>query len=291
MSSGVKRRSDLALPPVYRSTTPAPLIIDFHPFGPPSIEEGFSGLTVIAAGRHESPAGQAGMVVLTPLGTAAGTTPAWNVTHYAPWPNDEQFAIDLLDYIEAHACIDTARVYLTGFAIGAQMAAVVACDHADRITALAAVSGIYDPAGCQPSRALPIIAFNGTADPMIPYAGGIGPNVPKLGLDAATTAGETAMISRLAPIPEVVNRWVRRDGCQPAPHTTVPAKSVTLKRWNRCRGGADIDWYLISGAGHTWPSSPGTKALGTLLGPTSDAIPATDLIIQFFDRYRLPPHS
>lgn len=286
-SGGLERKSDVWLPKGYRSDLPAPLIIDFHAFAPRSIEEGFSGLT-IKRDDGSIPADTAGTVVLTPLGIAAGTTPAWNVTHYAKWADDEGFAIDLLDQVEKTTCIDTHRVYLTGFAIGAQMAAVVACDHADRITAFAAVSGIFDPAGCKPSRAVPVLTFNGTADPMIPYKGGIGPNVPMLNLDAATSAGETDMIARLKPVPDVIDTWVQRDGCGATPDTFKAAPDATLSEWSGCKDGAVVKSYLFQGGGHAWPQSPGTKALAGLLGPTPTSLPATDLILAFFSEHKLP---
>ena len=289
-SGGLSRVSDVFVPDRKPSSPPAPLIIDFHAFAPRSIEKAFSGLTVKRP-DGTVPAERAGAIVLTPLGIAAGTTPAWNTADYAGWADDDQFTIDLLDHVERTACIDRRRVYLTGFAIGGQMAAVVACGHADRITAFAAVSGLFDPAGCEPSRAMPVLAFHGTADPMIPYTGGVGPNVPKLGLDAATIAGEAGMVARLAPIPTVIDTWVRRDACKGTAARSTPAAAVTLQRWTNCGGGASIEVYIFDGGGHAWPQSPGTTALASLLGPTPTSLNGTDLMLGFFARQRLPAPS
>lgn len=50
---------------------------------------------------------------------------------------DVNFTAELLDYLEGNFCVDTNRVFATGHSWGGDMAAVVACFLADRITASA----------------------------------------------------------------------------------------------------------------------------------------------------------
>ena len=57
---------------------------------------------------------------------------------------------------------------------------MVVLERAGRYAAVAPVAGIQNPAGCHPSRPVPVVAFHGTADPFVSYTGAIGPAALKL---------------------------------------------------------------------------------------------------------------
>ena len=105
-----------------------------------------------------------------------------------------------------------------GFASGGIMATVLACGAADRIAAVAVVSGMTSFEGCDPSRPVPMLGVHGTGDPVLLFNGGIG--------DASYLQGGTQK-AYLAPagqddldgegMPEVARAWaglqgVRRGG-------------------------------------------------------------------------------
>ena len=119
------------------------------------------------------------------LGTTLTPEPHWNFTTLGPLgpgaPDDVAFIDDLLNAVEAELCIDSARVFSTGFSVGAGLSVRLACDLSDRIAAIAPVSGVYFPPfnprripepGCLSTRPVPVIAFHGTADPGVPFEGG-----------------------------------------------------------------------------------------------------------------------
>jgi polyhydroxybutyrate depolymerase len=114
----------------------------------------------------------------------------WNVpgTTLPPGmpPDDEQFLSDTIDYVQSILCVDAKRVYGTGYSGGGRMISQYACDHPDRIAAIAPVVGLRagypisgqnypDPATCTPSRPVPVVTFAGTDDMVNPYAGGGAP--------------------------------------------------------------------------------------------------------------------
>ena len=93
----------------------------------------------------------------------------------SPGSSDQRFLIALIGHVASTICVDSHRVYVAGYSNGAFMASALACTDASKIAAVATVAGIEAPTGCHPARRVPVIAFHGTADPFVPYKGGIGP--------------------------------------------------------------------------------------------------------------------
>ena len=135
---------------------PRPLVLDFHGVG----ENAFAQADTSRFGAL----GQLdGFVVVTPSGTG---NPVHLDTTDPPATNpDLQFVAALVDQVESTQCIDTSRVYATGFSDGAIMASQLACTMSDRIAAVSTVSGLAMPPLCNLIRPVPVIAFHGTADP------------------------------------------------------------------------------------------------------------------------------
>jgi polyhydroxybutyrate depolymerase len=53
-----------------------------------------------------------------------------------------------------------------------------------------------------------------------------------------------------------------------------------------CPDGADVEMYIVAGGGHAWPGSEFSKGVEQIIGPTTFDIDATDLIWEFFQRFR-----
>ena len=70
-------------------------------------------------------------------------------------------------------CIDPARIYVNGMSNGGGMTNRLACELSDQIAAVAWSSGAYTdfPGGCHPTRPVPVMAFHGKEDPIVPYEG------------------------------------------------------------------------------------------------------------------------
>jgi poly(3-hydroxybutyrate) depolymerase len=97
----------------------------------------------------------------------------------AGWANpngrDVTFTDDMLAAISADLCIDTSRVFTTGFSYGAGMSVALACVRPDKFRAAV----VYAPAfisGVTPEQCTTPIAFfesHGVDDPVIEYATGL----------------------------------------------------------------------------------------------------------------------
>lgn len=157
------RRYLLHIPPGYQAGNPMPLVLNFHGYSSNAAEqESVSGMSVKAD--------QAGFIVVYPEGT--GESQAWHFVRGPEATADLDFSRDLITYLEAQFSIDPARVYATGISNGAQMANYLGCNLSEVIAAIAPVSGGYPPGlECNPGRPVPVVAFHGTADRLIPYEG------------------------------------------------------------------------------------------------------------------------
>ena len=111
-----------------------------------------------------------------------GSTTVWNFGALPELYSDVQFIEDLIDHMVLnHSFIDTNRVYATGYSAGGYMSYRLACDLANKITAVASVGGNFykvdDGSDClDQNREIPIMHIHGDYDPVVPYYEG-GPSV------------------------------------------------------------------------------------------------------------------
>ena len=77
---------------------------------------------------------------------------------------------ELLDEIEGAHRIDTDRVYLTGISMGGYAAWQTAIEYPDRFAAIAPVCGGGNPDEVCRIRHVPVWAFHGAKDPIVPLS-------------------------------------------------------------------------------------------------------------------------
>jgi polyhydroxybutyrate depolymerase len=269
------------VPPAYTGTKPVPVLIDLHGY--------LEGARVHATNSMLGPFGdQRGFVTITPQGSgevAAG----WEVEPGSP---DVRFVGDLLEEIRRTLCIDERRVYVAGYSNGAFLASTIACVYADRIAAIATVEGLMNPPGCNPSRPVPIVAFQGTGDEFVAYTGGLGPRAQTASANDGTgrSLGETSggkAVARSASTPKVTAAWAKRNKCEAKPQETQVAPDVTRIHY-RCPNRADVALYRIEGGGHTWPGSEFSRAIESAVGPTTFSINADEVMWAFFEAHPRP---
>src|SRR5258708_14211127 len=120
-------------------------------------------------------ADKAGLILVFP--EAVDSPPSWNAGIGALGPtgtaDDVQFTRDLISYFEHNYCVDTHRIYVTGYSEGGGMAYRVACALSNQIAAFATVEGAFYrvPGGCNPARTIPLLEIHGQADRLAPYDG------------------------------------------------------------------------------------------------------------------------
>ena len=262
VSGGERRTFLLHVPPSYDPARPAPLVISIHGFtdGPAHRRD---------ISRGNDLADQHGFIVAYPAGTGfprrwqagGGTTAGANP--------DVTFITDLLDHLSAAYSIDPERIYVNGFSNGGGMTHLLACQLAGRIAAAGSVAGAYvhPLSACQPGRAVPFIAFHGTADPIVPYEGG------------------PIRSFRLPAVPDWIAGRADLSRCDPTPTQLPLASGVNAVQYTGCRDGAEVVFYTLPGGGHAWP---GSKPLPRIIvGHTPQEIDATELMWEFFSRHRL----
>ena len=205
-----------------------------------------------------------------------GPTPYWFAAPVAD-NYDVAFISELLDHLESTLCIDQARVFSTGISNGAQMSSLLGCRLAGRIAAIAPVEGEEYLAPCD-GKPEPILAFHGTADPILPYEGG--------GLNATNIAnidywkGEApAGLPAPLGIDASMALWAKHNGCNATPTEVRVAFDVRKRTWSKCKAATVL--YIVEGGGHGWPGKP-VPAFEKAFGHTTTSIDATALEFKFF---------
>jgi polyhydroxybutyrate depolymerase len=269
------------VPPSYTGRVPTPVVIDLHGY-----EETAS--IQVALTQLGTYGDQHGFITISPQ--VAGAVPMWQTGFTS---KDVAFIGGLLQTIDDTLCVDRNRIYVTGWSNGAFLTSTIACVYAAQVAAVAPVSGIEDPAGCHPSRPVPVVAFHGTADPFVPYDGGLGPaalNLPApdgsgrtIGQEAGSNA---AKLTKGPSVPSITAAWAKRNGCAPKPTYRTVAARVTLIAYS-CPAAADVELYRVTGGGHAWPGSAASAKLASIIGFTTMAISANQIMWDFFTAHPL----
>jgi polyhydroxybutyrate depolymerase len=261
------------------SRSPLPVVLDFHGLAEGDSLEAVT--TQFAALAHRDR-----FIAVFPEGT--GSPIGWH-TQDNPSNPDLAYVSALIDQLEATQCVNEHRIYATGFSDGAIMTSLLACTMSNRIAAFAAVSGVQIQRPCG-RRHVPILAFHGTADPILYFNGGIG----AARLSNLLSGNTTATTVPLPPVrlngpgyPATVAGWARHDGCS-AKARNVRIAAHVIRRTYRCPAATAVAFYIVLGGGHAWPGSRFSEALAAYTGPTTFEINATSIIWSFFQRFELP---
>ena len=252
---GLDRSYRLFVPTGYDSAEPTPLTLNWHGLGSNGAQqEAYTG-TVVAEDR--------GYIVAFPNGVGRSFNAGLCCSGSGNPPHEEDdvgFARAIVDDIASRFCVDRRRIFSTGMSNGGYMSERLACNASDLVAAVAPVSALgYAVRNCAPTRPVPIIAFNGTEDPLVRYSG-------------ATTTMAT---------------WAERNGCNAEP-IVIEREGDYCERWEGCAEGATAEFCTINDMEHCWPSDeinivlPGFCNSGGF-GP----IDATDDMYDFFEAHPL----
>lgn len=261
--NGERRSYILYVPKSLDPAKPAPLVISMHGFA------GWPGNQVRVT-QWNKLADEQGFIVVYPRGT--GFPLRWRATNAQTVVNDLAFINALIDKLEGSYNIDPKRIYANGFSNGGGMAFALSCQLSDRIAAIGTVSGAYlfPWSECVQTRAVPLIVFHGTADPVVPYLGG-----PSKEFDLPFVA-----------VPDWVAAYANHSGCPLKAEMLAPQGKASAIRYSGCGQGAEVVFYTLQDGGHSWPGSKGTPRF--IGGETNHDIDATRLIWDFFSVHPLP---
>ena len=208
---GIARTFQLYVPPTYTGTKKVPVVFDFHGFGSNAVQQ-------MVYGNFKPEADANGFLIVAPDGQVPANR-HFNLSGEGGLQNDVQMVGALLDHVERLFCIDAKRLYATGMSDGGAMTSFLACKMSDRFAAFGAVAVIIS---CGGSRPVSIVAFSGTADPIVPFNGG---NVSCCGgahLNAA---------------PDEMARWAAHDHCDADFHDVRLSSEVRRRIWSGCDRG------------------------------------------------------
>jgi polyhydroxybutyrate depolymerase len=221
---------------------PAPLVFVLH-------GSTGKGADILADSRLAETADRHGFLLAAPDGgIAAGQGYVWNipgvptVTGKVPGPGDADDVAYLgaaIDDLAKRGCADRRRVYATGLSGGGRMTSWLGCVAADRFAAIAPVVGLRagnpsadprfpDPATCNPTRPMPVIAFAGAKDTTNPVEGG--------------GAGYWQY-----PMHRAEARWADLNGCR----EKLP-ENPERRGYTNCRASADVIAHIDPQGGHSW---------------------------------------
>lgn len=263
VSSGQEREYLLHVPNSYDSTTPTPLVISMH-------GGAMWGAAQRETSRWNQVAEEHGFIVVYPSGTEFPRM--WHAVRPGPGLTaDVRFISELIDTLGSEYNIDPARIYADGISNGGGMAFVLSCTLSDRIAAVGMVaSAQFLPwSWCTDQRAVPMIAFHGTADRLAPYRGGLSWVSP----------------DRFADITRWAANWAQRNRCTANPVESLVAADVTRLEYRDCASDAAVILYTVVGGGHTWPG--GMPLPEWFAGSTSNSIDATSRMWAFFREHPL----
>jgi polyhydroxybutyrate depolymerase len=210
-------------------------------------------------------------IVVYPSGVGGKGVRVWRVEPGAGLMKDVRFISELIDTLRAAYNIDSTRIYANGLSNGGGMSFVLSCTLSDRIAAVGMVAAAQTIpwTWCTDARAVPMIAFHGTADPEVPYNGGSSWVSPR----------------PFPSTPRWAANWARRNRCGANPVESTVAADVTRRAYTNCVDDAAVVLYTIQGGGHTWPG--GTPLPKWFVGRTTRSINATSLMWSFFGEHPL----
>ena len=117
---------------------------------------------------------------------------------------------------------------------------------------------------------MPMITINGTADPIVPFDGGVASLWGSAPRGPVLSSGDSAAL------------FAVRNGITEPPvsvQVTSGRLATTLTRW-RQPGRAPVDFYAIEDGGHTVPNREQDAPL--ILGATQRDLDAGELVAEFF---------
>lgn len=231
-----------------------PLVVVLH-------GHGGSAKQVLGRGAGESPLSlwlehvdHDGLIVAAPDGSrSARGARGWNDcrrdARTRPPVDDVGLIGAIIDLAIAAHHADPARVYLIGMSNGGMMTFRAAIALGPRIAAFATIGAAMaaDSQCPPPTHALPALLIAGTADPLVPYAGGAighGHRGTVIGVEASAQIWRR--LARLPHTPAVVERLPHRD----------PGDATRAMRtvWGTDPTGLQIELLRIDGGGHVEPS-------------------------------------
>jgi len=257
--NGLDRTYLLHLPTGDRSGRPLPLVLVLH--GAQMTSALMAQVTGLNAWADKE-----GFIVVYPQGLEQ----RWNtIRQPGSAVDDFAFMKTLIANVEIRYPVDRSRVFAVGVSNGAEFAQGLGCSDDFRFKAIVAISATLQVEGarhCTPNHTVRMIQFHGTADPIVPYLGGV-----------VAAPWRPVVIS----VADDLLLWQQLNHCAPEPKTDrLPDKGedgthVERVSFHSCASGGEVTHFRILGGGHVWP---GYADSPKVVGQTTKQIDASQYI-------------
>lgn len=235
---GGERPARVVVPSDWRADTLYPVVVLLHGY---SANSNVQNLYF----RIETLVDELQFVLVLPEGTedAAGNQ-FWNATNACcdfngSAPDDSAYLAELLDEVLDRHSGDPSRAYFFGHSNGGFMSYRMACDHAEKIAAIASLAGStwLEPEDCSPSEPVGVAQMHGTLDATVPYVGA----------------------ANLYPGAEdAVAQWRAFGSCSDAEldagrhdfDNAVLGDETEITRWEGCESDVAIELWRMENSGH-----------------------------------------
>ena len=209
--NGKTREYTLDVPNDYDPSTPYPITFGLHWRDGNSgdvVNNGYYGLKQRSAG---------GMIFVSPEGLTPNGTSGWANTG----GEDVEFVALMLDRFEEQLCIDTERVFATGFSFGGMFSNAIGCALGDRFRAIAPYAGSLW-SGCV-AGSTPVAYFG--------------------------THGVQDDVVQIGPGRDARDEFLSRNGCSTS---SSPVGSNGCVQYDGCDADNPVIWCEFTG-GHSTP--------------------------------------
>ena len=252
-SGGMDRYYRLKVPTITDPLQPLPLVFDFHGLGSNKEQQA-------AYSQFGALVGEEQFILVTPDGIDS----SWNAgaccgNAVSAAVDDVVFVSDMITEVSREYCVDSNRIYSAGMSNGGFISYRLACELSDKIAAIAPVAAANVTTSCAPSRPVPVIAFNGTADVLVSYSRGS----------------------------SAVDEWALQNQCESEPRRVYEQGDVTCFAYEECSQGATTELCIIDEGGHTWPGGFNLQDIFPWAGKTTQNIDATRQAWAFFKAHPL----
>ena len=166
----------------------------------------------------------------------------WQLNTSESSTQDIAFVEALLDDLSARYCVDSNRIYATGYSLGSMFTYELACHLNARFAAIASLAGTMPvtPNSCTLVENVSIMHIHGQDDPIISY-------------DSEWEWKAWDSVGTMRDIPSLVRFWSEQYGCQNERETESDSALHIVH--DACDEGVRVEHYRLSGVGHEWPDA------------------------------------
>lgn len=239
----------MKVPASYDAARPSPLVLFLHGYGSTGARHAsFFALGAVAESER--------VIVAAPDGRLnSDGSRFWNAVpsccdFEATGVDDVAYLRAVITDLRGKYNIDSQRIYAVGHSNGGAMALRMACDAADTVAAVVELAGpFYTKAeACKPSEPVAVRVLHGTADNVVPFAGGMLPQRIHTSKERPPTSSARFKADTFAAL----------NGCNKQPVAKPDADYLNLIGGARigvqvfpdCKADAAVELWTLNDAGH-----------------------------------------